>query len=299
MRTQTFARLYMEEFGETVLFDEPMSRRTTFRAGGTVAAFIKPRTVEELSWLLENAREESVPVLVMGRGSNLLFTDGKHDLAVVCLTDLNRITRQGSSLTALAGCSLGSLAAYAAGEGLTGLEFASGIPGTVGGAVYMNAGAYGGEIKDVAVSVTVLREGGIAVLPAAECGFGYRRSVFQDTGDVDLSASVALSPGDKGEIRARMAELNQRRNEKQPIDKPSAGSTFKRPQGDYAARLIEAAGLKGLTVGGAQVSVKHAGFVINTGDATASDILALMDEVQKRVFDLSGILLEPEVKIIR
>ena len=285
--------------GTAVFFGEPMRKHTTFRVGGTVSLFAEPKSIEAFVWAARELQRRDLPRLVMGNGSNLLFSDRPHTLAVLSTARLDTVRLSGDSLISGAGVLLSRLASAAAEACLTGLEFAHGIPGSLGGGIYMNAGAYGGELRDVIEAVTYLDAGGaLRTVPGAECDFGYRHSRFQGADDTILSAVLRLRPGDPKEIREKMDDLSRRRREKQPLNFPSAGSTFKRPQGDFAARLIEAAGLKGLTVGGAQVSEKHAGFLINLGNATAEDILSLMDQVRERVYLTSGVTLEPEIRII-
>jgi len=277
--------------------DEPMSAHTTFRVGGPAALMALPRTEEETALAVREARAMGIPPIFMGNGSNLLVDDAGLDAFVVkTVPGLSWVRGEGTELEAGGGILLSALAAEAAGRALTGLEFASGIPGSLGGAVRMNAGAYGGEMCQVVRSVRVLEtDGTVRDLPAEECGFGYRRSAFGAGGRFILSARLALEHGDEEGIRERMAELNRRRREKQPLELPSAGSTFKRPKEGYAAALIEQCGLKGLSVGGAQVSPKHAGFLVNTGMATCRDILDLMGVVQDCVYRVTGVRLEPEV----
>lgn len=285
--------------GTAVFFGEPMRKHTTFRVGGTVSLFAEPKSLEAFVWAVRELRRRELPCLIVGNGSNLLFSDRPHALAVLSTARLDTLRLSGDSLISGAGVLLSRLASAALEACLTGLEFAHGIPGSLGGGIYMNAGAYGGELRDVVETVTYLDNGGsLRTVPCAECDFGYRHSRFENTGEAILSATLRLRPGDPREIREKMDDLSRRRREKQPLNLPSAGSTFKRPQGDFAARLIEAAGLKGLCVGGAQVSEKHAGFIVNTGGATAGDILALMDKVREQVYLTSGVTLEPEVRII-
>ncbi len=282
-----------------VLRDEPMSRHCSFRIGGPCDAMLLPSSAEEAEYaarLLHEAGERPVP---MGNGTNLLVTDEPLRRVVIKFSDrFAGVRRSGLRLTAGPGITLARLATAAAAEGLTGLEFAHGIPGTLGGAVYMNAGAYGGEIKDVAAAVTYLDED-CRLQRAEDIAFSYRRSPWSDTGCVLLEAELVLAEGEPDAIRARMNELMERRRASQPLDMPSAGSTFRRPAQGYAAALIDQAGLKGTAVGGAQVSEKHAGFIVNRGGATFDDVLRLMDLVRERVFALSGIELEPEVRILR
>ncbi|NCC67045.1 MAG: UDP-N-acetylmuramate dehydrogenase [Clostridia bacterium] len=261
-----------------------------------------PASTDEVRQLCVFLREKGEAPLVIGNGTNLLVTDGALDRFVIKLGDkLSDIERRSdTSIYALCGVSLARLASQCAKWSLSGLEFAHGIPGTLGGAVCMNAGAYGGEMKDVLVSAMYLD--GEAMLRnklGFELGLGYRRSAFSDTDCVVLGAEIELSAGSEDEITAKMRELAEKRRSSQPLDMPSAGSTFKRPDGGYAAALIEQAGLKGFSVGGAMVSEKHAGFVVNLGDATFEDVLALIDKIQNTVYARTGITLEPEVKIIR
>lgn len=280
---------------------EPISRHTSFRIGGPAAVMAFPETKEQVADCYRIAKAYSCRPILLGAGTNVLCPDeGLDTLIIETRTGLTGIHDLGNGvIEAEAGVTLVKLATFAQELGLTGLEFAHGIPGTVGGGVYMNAGAYGGEMVQVVRSATVLRpNGSVETLPAEELSLSYRHSVFMEEPGVVLSVQVQLTPGDKGEIAAKMAELMGRRKSSQPLEYPSAGSTFKRPQNGYAAALIEQAGLKGLSVGGAQVSEKHAGFVINQGGATAKDVLALMEKVQELVFAHSGIRLEPEVRLM-
>lgn len=279
--------------------DVPMSRHTSFRTGGSADLGVFPKSVEELTEAVGILRRESVPFTVLGSGSNVLAGDLGIRGAVVFTQGLSDVAVSDGIMTAECGCPMPHAARIALSESLTGMEFMSGIPGSIGGGVMMNAGAYGGEIKDILVSADALDENGNTVtFTKEELGFGYRTSLFASRDLIVLRAVFRLEKGDYEEIDARMKDLARQRKEKQPLDLPSAGSTFKRPEGDYAARLIDAAGLRGLSVGGAQVSTKHTGFVVNTGDATPSDIILLMKEIRKRVLDMSGILLEPEVRLI-
>ncbi len=280
--------------------EEPLRLHTSFRIGGPAELFVTPDSPRQTAQLLDACRRFGVPALVMGNGSNLLVPDEGIRGAVVAFgASMSRITRRGNTLIAEAGATLSQLCRFAQQEGLTGLEFAWGIPGSVGGAVRMNAGAYGGEIKDVVTAVDGLTTDGKAFsVSAQEAQFGYRTSRFV-AGEIVSSAVFSLFPGSPETIDARMAEILQKRMEKQPLDYPSAGSAFKRPKGAFAAALIDSCGLKGLTVGGAQVSEKHAGFVINTGGATAHDVLALLRQVQEEVLRQTGILLEPEIQILK
>ena len=280
---------------------EPMARHTTFRIGGPVRLMAMPRSEGEVLSCLREAERAQVRLVVLGNGSNLLAADGEIPCFAVLLTGLDALERTGErEIWAGAGVPLARLASFAAQEGLAGLEFAHGIPGTLGGGVLMNAGAYGGEMVQVVKEVAAAgRNGGVETVPAEQCGFSYRRSAFSDGERVILGARFHLEPDDPAAIRGRMDDLARRRKEKQPLEYPSAGSMFKRPAGHFAAALIEQCGLKGLTVGGAQVSEKHAGFVINRGGATCADVLALVDLVKERVLQQTGVELEMEVRVLR
>jgi len=279
---------------------EPMSRHTTFRVGGPATLMALPRNPEQAAAAVRAAAELGVRPMFLGNGSNLLVADSGLDRFVIKAVDgLHELRREGDRIIAGSGVLMSRLAAFAQEEGLTGLEFSHGIPGSVGGGVTMNAGAYNGEMAQVVEQVTCLNEQGeLVIVDTADCRFGYRHSIFQ-TGDLlVLSARFRLQPGDRAEIKATMDDLSLRRRTKQPLEYPSAGSTFKRPQGYFAAALIEQCGLKGLTVGGAQVSEKHSGFIINRGGATCADILELIEQVERRVFEATGVTLEPEVRIL-
>lgn len=284
-----------------LLIDEPMSRHTTFRIGGPSDYLVLPASAREASAVLALAEEYGVPVFSLGNGSNLLVRDkGIRGLVIKFGGEtMGYIRHEGTTVIAGAGASLGDVSRYASEQGLTGLEFAVGIPGSIGGAVYMNAGAYDGEISAVVSAVTaVCPDGSIHRFDRDEIRFGYRDSVFQHNGCIICEVELTLVPGDGKVIRGMMAEYTDKREARQPIEMPSAGSTFKRPHGYFAGTLIEQAGLKGLSIGGAQVSQKHAGFIINAGGATAADVLGLIGEVQRRVFDKFGVELHPEVRII-
>ena len=286
-----------------ILCNEPMSRHTSFRIGGPAKRMALPERREQLVLLLDMAARCGARPLVMGNGTNLLAPDeGLDRLGIDTSAGLSRVEAGGTPGTILAeaGASLARVADFACRQGLAGLEFAHGIPGTVGGAVCMNAGAYGGEMAQVVREATLLLpEEGIRTLTGAEMAFGYRRSFLTDHPDaVVLRAEFCLTPGDPAAIRGRMKELLEKRRASQPLEFPSAGSTFKRPEGYYAGTLIDQCGLKGLTVGGAQVSEKHAGFVINRGGATCADVKELIRQIQERVFAQAGVRLEPEVRII-
>lgn len=280
---------------------ELMCRHTTFSIGGSVALMVFPETEEQVKKIYDLCRLYSVRPMVMGAGSNILAPDEELDTVMVETKMLmnNVSLREDGSIYAQAGATLARLANFALDQELTGLEFAHGIPGTVGGGVYMNAGAYGGELKDVIVSVRVLtREGTICEIPKEELGLSYRHSRFMEEDSVILGAAFSLAKGDKTVIKDKMNDLMGRRRTSQPLDRPSAGSTFKRPKEGYAAALIDQCGLKGFSVGGAMVSEKHAGFVVNTGRASAKDVKKLMAEVQRIVKEQTGIQLEPEVRIL-
>ena len=283
---------------ERVLTDEPMKNHTTFRVGGTADYYTIPETKEEIRDTVRACREWAVPFYIIGNGSNLLVSDkGYRGVMIQICKGMNEITIEGYTLTAQAGALLSAIAGRALEASLAGFEFAAGIPGTLGGACVMNAGAYGGEMKDVLSYVTVLtNDGEFLTLGKDELELGYRTSIIAREGYIALEAVIELEEGCKDEIKARMDELKERRVSKQPLEYPSAGSTFKRPEGYFAGKLIEEAGLRGYSVGGAQVSEKHCGFVINKGGATASDIMALITEVADRVERRSGVRMEPEVK---
>jgi len=284
--------------GLRLLEGEPMAAHCSFRIGGPADLFAEPANEAELLALLELLRSRGVRPLLLGKGTNVLVADaGLRGVVVHIGEGLDAVRVTGTRLEAGAGVSLAVLAQRAREHALSGLEFAHGIPGSLGGAVVMNAGAYDGEMKDVVRAVRYLDAAG-ALRETDEPGFAYRRSRFSDGEGVVLSAALELHPGDGEAIAARMRELAEKRRSKQPLDRPSAGSTFKRPARGYAAALIEGAGLKGCAVGGAQVSEKHAGFVINTGNASCADVLALMDLVRARVYEQYGVELEPEVRIV-
>lgn len=286
-----------------VVHDEPLRNHTSFRIGGPARCMAYPRSAEEFTALLELACACDVTPLVIGKGTNLLVADEGLDRLVINTAALAGIRHgeQAGVLVAEAGAPLVRLADFACKLGLAGLEFAHGIPGSVGGAICMNAGAYDGEMKQVIESVTAYFPGeGVRTLSCEEMEFSYRHSLLSDHPDaVVLSASFRLKAGDPSVIREKMRELLARRKASQPLEFPSAGSTFKRPAGHFAGTLIDQCGLKGLTVGGAQVSEKHAGFIINQGGATCKDVMDLIALVQERVFEAKGVHLEPEVRIVR
>ena len=285
---------------ENVLRDEPMKKHTTFRIGGPADYFVTVQSKDEIREILLLCKREQIPYYILGNGSNLLVSDaGYRGVIIQLYRNYGEITAEGNMIRAKAGALLSQIAAAAKNASLTGFEFAGGIPGTLGGAVVMNAGAYGGEMKDILKEVTVMTEKGeILTLPAEELEMGYRTSIIKKKGYLVLGAVIVLEQGEQEVIKARMKELTEQRVSKQPLEYPSAGSTFKRPEGYFAGKLIMDAGLRGYAVGDAQVSEKHCGFVINRGNATAAEILQLMKDVQERVKKQSGVTLEPEVKMI-
>ena len=285
---------------ENVLVDEPMSAHTTFRVGGPADCFVMPRTIDELVKVLDLARTSGQALFVMGRGSNLLVSDeGLRGVVVQIANNLSDVQIEPNGLVkAEAGASNARIASMARDAGLTGYEFAAGIPGAVGGAAIMNAGAYDGEFKQVAVGVTCVDgEGQLVDVTPEQAEWGYRSSAIARNGLIVASVELQLHPGDPVAIQERMDDLACRRQNKQPLDKPSAGSTFKRPEGHFAGKLIQDAGMQGYQVGGAQVSTKHAGFVVNVGGATAADVLTVIRDVQCAVSREFGINLEPEVRL--
>lgn len=297
------AQLKRELPGLTLLENEPLAAHCSFRIGGPARAIAVPQDVSSLSHICCILKEHQLAPLLLGNGTNLLFPD--EGLSRVLLISTEKLTKlfllPDGAIYAEAGVSLSRLASFAQQHGLTGLEFASGIPGTLGGACRMNAGAYGGELKDVIESVVCyyLPAQALWELAAADCAFGYRQSRFSRVGGfVVLSAVLRLRQGESAEIAAKMRELNEKRRDKQPLELPSAGSAFKRPEGCFAAKLIEDCGLKGFRVGDAQVSEKHAGFVVNRGSATSHEVYALMEEVRRRVYEQTKIVLEPEIVIL-
>lgn len=285
---------------DNVCTDELMKKHTTFRIGGPADYYVTPHSKDEIVQVIAACRERQTPYYILGNGSNLLVSDsGYRGVILQIFKNFNDIRVEGTCLTAKAGALLSKIAKKALENSLTGFEFAAGIPGTLGGAAVMNAGAYGGEMKDVLEEVTVLsREGDILTLRREELEMGYRSSVIARKGYIVLEAKMRLKHGSREEIAARMEELKEKRASKQPLEYPSAGSTFKRPEGYFAGKLIMEAGLRGFSVGDAQVSEKHCGFVINRGEATAEQVRELMREVIRRVEEHSGVRLEPEVKIL-
>ena len=280
----------------------PMSSLTTFRTGGPVKLLISPGNTEELAGVIRLLNREKTPWFVLGRGSNLLVSDSGYDGVIISLREHFQSVAQNPEkglLTADAGVLLTSLSNAACAASLSGLEFVAGIPGTVGGGLFMNAGAYGGELSQVVTeAAAVTPQGELLTVPVEEMELGHRKSRFMRTGEIITSCSFRLSPGRQEDIRAVMNDLNARRRDKQPLEYPSAGSTFKRPEGFFASKLIDDAGLKGFSRGGAQVSEKHAGFVINRGDATAEDIYLLCRDIRRIVFEKFGVKLELEVQLL-
>lgn len=291
-----------KEIGEDrIIENADMSMYTSFRAGGCADLLVIPAGEKQLVHALNVLRQEKAEFTVLGNGSNVLVTDGGYRGIFVRIgNDISKIEIEGDVLECESGALLSVIARVALNESLTGFEFAGGIPGSAGGAVFMNAGAYGGQMKDVLLSARIyeMKTGQIKEVPVDELDLSYRHSCLTDTKDVVLSVKIKLQEGDRNEISEKMKELTAKRNEKQPVQYPSAGSFFKRPEGYFAGKLVQDAGLKGLSVGGAQVSELHSGFIINTGDATATDIIQLMRLVQNTVYDKFGVMLEPEVRII-
>lgn len=282
-----------------VLFSEEMKKHTSFKIGGPADIFVDCESADDVVTAIDICKKESIPYMILGNGSNLLVSDKGIEGAVIHIgSKMNKIEITDETVVCESGCLLSTLANAVCRESLSGLEFAAGIPGSLGGGVYMNAGAYGGELRDVIESVTYIDSlGNIKTAEKDELDFSYRHSMFSGKDYVILSVTMKLKKGNPDEIRAEMTELNHRRCDKQPLEFPSAGSTFKRPEGHFAGKLIQDAGLMGYSVGGAQVSEKHAGFVINTGDATAEDVLNLIEHIKKTVFEKFQVILEPEVKI--
>lgn len=280
--------------------NEPLSKHTSFKIGGPARYFVSVNSVDKLSALIKFLNSNKTPYFILGNGSNLLVPDNGYNGVVVKLSgDFENLEISGNIIKIGAAATLKKLTLAAKENRFTGVEFAYGIPGSVGGAIYMNAGAYGGEIKDVLYEVSAMdREGNVKVFSSEESALSYRSSVFQKNDMIILSASFSLEKGDLNEIYNKMKTLLEKRKEKQPIEYPSAGSTFKRPEGYFAAALIEECGLKGESVGGAEVSVKHSGFIINKKDATANDVLSLIKKVKDVVYEKKGVVLEPEIKII-
>jgi len=295
-------RVLLEEMDSHQLIKEaPMQAYTSFKAGGKAALLVVPQDIVQLQYAMQVIAKEKVPYFIMGNGTNLLVRDGGYSGIIVKIgSALSGIEARGNLIEAQAGALLKDVADKALRMSLTGFEFASGIPGSIGGAAFMNAGAYDGEMKRVVEKVQVLSKDGSRIysLTVEEMEYGYRKSILMERNEIVLSATMRLTAGDRDQIALKMEDLNTRRRQKQPQNYPSAGSFFKRPPGNYAGTLIQTSGLKGTSVGGAMVSDLHAGFIINTGGATASDITALMKLVQDRVFADAGVRLEPEIRII-
>ena len=285
---------------DNVRINEPMKNHTTFKIGGPAQYYVTPESVTQIQEVVSLCKDKNIPLHVIGNGSNILVGDDGVDGVVLALFNtFSDYEIKDNVITAQAGMSLIKLAVIALREGLTGLEFASGIPGSVGGAVYMNAGAYDGQMKDVVTSVTVLDEAGnIRILGRDELDMGYRTSAVAKHNMIVLQVIIELKAGDKEQIKDRMNQLSELRKQKQPLEYPSAGSTFKRPEGYFAGKLIADAGLKGCSIGGAAVSEKHAGFVVNMGGATAKDVVELTDYIKKRIIEQFGVTLELEIKKI-
>ena len=298
MKQEFYEKLSKIVEKEQILIEEPMKKHTTFRIGGPAEYLILPQTTEEIADVVKLCRQEEIPWYIVGNGSNLLVADeGVRGVVIQLLRNFNQIQVEGCQIRMQAGAQNAAVAKRALDASLTGFEFAAGIPGTIGGAVVMNAGAYGGEMKDILKEVTVLDQNGmIRTIPTEELELGYRTSIIARKGYVVLEAVIVLKTGDPKEIKAAMDDLKEKRVTKQPLEYPSAGSTFKRPEGYFAGKLIMDAGLRGFSVGGAQISEKHCGFVINKGNATAKDVTELMDETKKIVMEKFGVALEPEVK---
>ena len=291
---------YLDEINCDYSENEPMSRHTSFKIGGPADIFVRPASVDALALAVAKCLECEVPINVIGSGTNLLVSDLGVVGAVIFTGGLADVTNDGSEIIkCMAGAKVSRVCSIALENGLSGLEFAWGIPGSIGGAVYMNAGAYGGEMKNVVKTVTYLEDGEIYTKSIDELDFGYRKTYFTGKQCVILSCTIECVRKSEADIRAEMDDYASRRRDKQPLEYPSAGSFFKRPEGHFAGTLIDQCGLKGLTVGGAQVSEKHAGFLINRGGATFADMTELIRQVQQRVLDAAGVRLEPEVKIVR
>ena len=294
-------KMFCDLLGEDRVFtEEAMSQHTTFKIGGPADYFLMPDKGEDVGRVIKICKEKEIPYFILGNGSNLLVGDGGYRGAVIQIyRNMSSVTVEGNEITAQAGALLSAVAAAAKNASLTGFEFAGGIPGTIGGAVVMNAGAYGGEMKDVLTEVTVMNaEGDIFTLPTEELELGYRTSIIKTAGYIVLEAKIRLKEGDPEVIRETMKDLTIRRTTKQPLEYPSAGSTFKRPEGYFAGKLVMDSGLRGYQVGGARVSEKHCGFVINAGGATAKDVRRLMENVRDIVYKKYGVTLEPEVKFL-
>lgn len=282
---------------ENVYTNESMANHTTFKIGGNADVFVTPTNEEDLINVVHFCMTEKISYLIMGNGSNMLVSDYGIEGVVISSEKLDNVYADGDIIYAQSGAKLSKIANVAAKNSLTGFEFAAGIPGTVGGGAFMNAGAYDGELKDVICSVTVLSDDGIREITCCDCNFVYRGSIFQKKNNIILKVKIKLSPGNPEDITKKMQDFSSRRRSKQPLEYPSAGSTFKRPEGYFAGKLIEEANLKGCCFGGAMVSEKHSGFVINTGGASAADVIRLIEYIKKVVHEKYGVILEEEIKI--
>ncbi len=289
---------FFEKISGNIKYNEPMSAHTTFRIGGAADVFADVSSADEIRALINVCRENKYPYMIVGNGSNLLVSDnGIRGLVIHIGKNMSGVRAEGERIYAEAGALMSAAAAACLENGLTGFEPMSGIPGTIGGGVFMNAGAYGGEMSQVIETVTYLDKTGEIITEECEkLGLGYRKSKFQNGGYVILSCVLKLKSGDKNEIKAAMADYRARRNAKQPVTMPSAGSAFKRPEGYFAGKLIQDAGLRGFRIGGAQISELHSGFIVNTGGAAAVDVDALIRHTQKTVYDKFGVALEPEIR---
>lgn len=295
-----FAIIGLKNIAKNVYFDEPMKKHTSFKIGGNADCLISASSEKEITDVISYCKNKNISYMVMGNGSNMLVGDkGIRGVVIKIASDMSEIRVENTTMTAQSGVLLSKLANTALKHSLTGLEFAGGIPGSLGGGVFMNAGAYGGEMCNVVESVRYINsDGEILTAGKPELDFGYRHSMFCGTDNIIVSAQMKLNEGNSEEIKAKMSDFAQRRSEKQPLSMPSAGSTFKRPEGYFAGKLIQDCGLKGYSVGGAMVSEKHSGFVVNKGGATANDVLELIKHVQKTVENKFGVWLETEVKLV-
>lgn len=301
MNNKLFLQAIADITGEkNIKINEPMKNHTSFKVGGPADLLVKPDSFAELSGVLKLCKKENMPVFVMGNGTNLLVRDkGIRGVVVKIYDNFNKFIVKDNIIEAFGGILLSRISNIALKNRLAGLEFASGIPGTLGGAVAMNAGAYGGEMKDVVVQTEYMdRDGDIKVLRGGEHGFGYRTSFIQKEMGIVLKSTLRLKPRDMDEIKMLMEDLTNRRKDKQPLEMPSAGSVFKRPEGYFAGKLIEDSGLRGFSIGGAQVSIKHCGFIVNSGDATSSDVINLVKYVQDKVVEKFGVELQTEIRIV-
>lgn len=300
MNQNLINELYKIVGEQNVRVDEPMSKHTTFRIGGPAQLFVTPQTTEELGQVVLSCNAYKIPFFMLGHGSNLLVSDdGMQGVVIQLYRNFSDFSIEGTMVRAQAGVMLHMLGNAVRDAGLTGFEFAAGIPGTLGGAIMMNAGAYGGEMKDIVAKVQLMdANGNLLEKTGEEMEFGYRHSIVEEKGYIVLGATLALQQGDKEAVAAKMEELATARKTKQPLEFPSAGSTFKRPEGYFAGKLIMDAGLQGYSVGGAQVSEKHCGFVINKGGATAADVMQLIQDIRQTVYDKFQVQLEPEIKLI-